>query len=212
MKSHYFFTSAVLATLAFTPLAQAATVLGVSVQSTSGNSYKSILDPEYSRVASSFTTGSGPGWTLNSATFTIDSFEVNDLSAYIYDDNLGIPGTVQATVMLADVPALGINNVTFDFSASGLTLNPNTSYWLAIEQTTGASAESSWARPDSTYSTTGLPGWTIGGELRVNANPNWEPITPHPGLFSIEVTAIPEPSSSVALLALGGLALLRRRR
>ena len=97
---------------------------------------------------------------------------------------------------------------TIFIAAPSLTLEANTTYFIHVVREAGTLGT---MVNNSSFTETGLPGWSIGDRSwLVNYN-EWSTGIP---MFAVETSAVPEPAS--AALALGaaglGLVLYRRRR
>jgi hypothetical protein len=164
---------------------------------------------------SSFTTGSG-SYNLESVTllFQEDTADLNNLFVRLYGNNSGVPGTLITTFTNPASITTSVANNTFTLTTPQA-LTANTTYWL-ISGVSSSNGDYSWSYTSSD-SETGLPGWTIGGGYVVSDNQGgtWSSI-PDGGPFQFSVNgteqsqSIPEPSSVVALLGLGGLGLVSR--
>ena len=162
---------------------------------------------------SSFTTGSG-SYNLESVTllFQEDTADLNNLFVRLYGNNSGVPGTLITTFTNPASITTSVANNTFTLTTPQA-LTANTTYWL-ISGVSSSNGDYSWSYTSSD-SETGLPGWTIGGGYVVSDNQGgtWSSI-PDGGPFQFSVNgteqsqSIPEPSSLVALLGLGGLRLV----
>jgi hypothetical protein len=166
-------------------------------------------------TGSSFTTGSG-SYNLESVTllFQENTADLNKLFVGLYGNNSGVPGTLITTFTNPASITTNVANNTFTLATSQA-LTANTTYWLVSGILSG-SGEYSWGYTLSD-SETGLPGWTIGAGFvdSKDQGGTWtsDP-TGGPYQFSVNGTeqsqSIPEPSSVVALLGLGGLGLVSR--
>lgn len=164
---------------------------------------------------SSFTTGSG-SYNLESVTllFRQNTADLNNLFVRLYGNNSGVPGTLITTFTNPASITTNLANNTFTLATSQA-LTASTTYWLVSGILSG-SGNYRWGYTFSN-SETGLPGWTIGNGL-VSSNKQggtWSSF-PTSGTYQFSVNgteqsqSIPEPSSLVALLGLGGLGLVSR--
>jgi hypothetical protein len=89
------------------------------------------------------------------------------------------------------------------FTLSGVTLSPNTLYWLLLNHT--GSGSINWA-----FSSTGIGsgvGFTNFEAFSDDNGATWQYHNGAPNLAKIEATVVPEPSTS-ALLAIGGIVIV----
>ena len=164
-------------------------------------------------AGSSFTTGSG-SYNLESVTLLFRQNTAGDLFVGLYGNNGGVPGTLITTFTNPGSITTNLANNTFTLATSQA-LTASTTYWLVSGVSSG-SGNYSWGYTSSD-SETGLPGWTIGAGYvdSTNQGGTWISYpTDGPYQFSVNGTeqsqSIPEPSSVVALLGLGGLGLVSR--
>jgi hypothetical protein len=210
---HLITTTALLATLAFTPVVQAATVAVTNLHTETGTTAnKFVTSTGVNAVANSFTTGAGAGWTLDTATVDMSKIAAGseNITARIYSDSSGLPGGVLATSVL-NLTDAGRADRTFDFSGAGLTLAPTTTYWLSLSSDQQATTSWSHVNTGETSTTSGLPGWTIGSPMHIDNGSNWiSTVSGGSGLFSISV--VPEPGSLVAVgcFLAAGLSIRKR--
>lgn len=150
-------------------------------------------------VANGFSTGAGTGWTISSVDMkiTVDGTPNQQISLGLWTDNAGNPGSVIGSFTNVSPTTTGIYSFT---PASTLSLASNTAYWLVAEYPTINVVY--WAYTDDA-SETGLPGWTI-GNLTKSFNGSWQINGPTPSLFTVNVQAVPEPTTW-ALMGLGGV-------
>lgn len=90
-------------------------------------------------VAQSFTTGPA-GWTAINAWMKLAKYgsPADNLSAYLWADNAGVPGTVLANVTLAGSTLTGdLSWTRFSFS-SGVGFSASTAYWVGVGRTGAA--------------------------------------------------------------------------
>jgi len=210
--------TAALAAVTFTSAANAdVLVSNLSEAQIGGVSVGQLNGVTFMQRANAFTTGSAAaGYTLNSATLKMSnaSGDPSDFSLELFSESSGNPGSSLAALSGSSDPATAGD---FTYTATGVTLLPNTTYFLVADAANSGPNVSdfySWGQTLSTAQTT-TDGWTVADVSRFSPN---DGATWSAGnsvlLFSIDATgvpAIPEPTS-LALLSLGGLALVRRRR
>jgi len=176
-----------------------------------------------SPVANQFTTGPGPGWTLDSVVLDLGlvaGTPSGSISAFLAADNSGLPGTTLVT-LLGSNPTTPSEDITFTPQSPTL-LAVNTAYWLVVSA--NLADNYLWNFTTDT-SETGLPGWSIGNTSYAGyPSGTWTALAssvppfnvPAPVLFQVNATAVPEPGS-LTLLAMGGVvglagAASRRRK
>ena len=162
---------------------------------------------------SSFTTGSG-SYSLESVTLLFRQNIAGNLFVRLYGNNSGVPGTLITTFTNPASITTNLANNTFTLTTPQA-LTANTTYWL-ISGVLSGSGIYTWGYTFSD-SETGLPGWTIGAGYVISENQggtwNFDSLS---GTYQFSVNgteqsqSIPEPSSVVALLGLGGLGLVSR--
>ena len=103
-------------------------------------------------VAVSFTTGANPsGYWLTQVTLSTSTAGSAVVTAAIYDDSSGAPGTSQATLTRPG----GIGH----FSAAGVELAASTTYWVVIDKDTAGTLAVGFTESEDQ---TGETGWEIG--------------------------------------------------
>lgn len=202
-----------LVALAAATLAASASAVGVSNLANSHAMAASFRD---STIA--FTTGadSGYGLQLDSvqafvyaevdifAELNVDGYVT--YSATLWSDVAGAMGSPLAFIGSFEDNSLG-NLETITIAAnSGITLDPNTTYWLEFAVGTRQYADL-YLTADT--SETGDTGWSIGDGTLVDGIGNFGPAR-----ISISATVIPEPATYGVIggLAALGVVALRRRR
>jgi hypothetical protein len=157
--------------------------------------------------ATSFTTDVLT-YTLNSLTLRLSFFDFGGgtVTPRIFTNGSGAPSGVALEVFSSQT-VNGSGN--FTFASTGLTLDPNTTYWIALQG--GGFDASLWA---STSSPAQTGGWTIGDTMlhSTDSGSSWPTTYGFSGQFSVDATPVPEPRS-VLLLGMGamaGLTFLRR--
>ncbi|HUO08217.1 MAG TPA: choice-of-anchor R domain-containing protein [Phycisphaerae bacterium] len=83
--------------------------------------------------AASFTTGSD-AQSLKSITVPLELESSGTVSLMIYSDNGGVPGTYVGT-LISPASYSTTSHAMTTFTASGITLNPNTTYWAMLQST-----------------------------------------------------------------------------
>ena len=161
--------------------------------------------------AQGFTLGAYD-YDLTSLDFGLDASGAPSPVAQLFGDNSGAPGSALATFTLSSaVGTKGIYNFTGSFAAQ-----KNTSYWVVLSNANSASFESfEWYSNDSFTAPTGLNDSLITylGTAESNNGALWPNTLPSLSIqVNGELSAIPEPSSSMASLCLlAGGTLVRRR-
>jgi hypothetical protein len=153
------------------------------------------------KVAVCFTTD-GSTYQLDSVTLNLNlsSGDSSDLSVGLCDDSGSLPGA--SLGRLTNPSSIeGQNNYTF--TTTGLTLAPDTTYWIVAEPL--GEMEVGWADTVSSL------GWACADTGSYSLWGPWEPgqgtYGSTPSLMVNGTTAVPEPST-YSLLALGFVALL----
>jgi len=166
-------------------------------------------------LAQAFSTPTtGPGWTLNSLTFTLDALGsgAGGLTVELYSDNAGIPGTSLATLSGTSPSVTGFANYTFT-TTSTVTLATNTTYFAVLTAPSPTSTDKyRWRQ--TTTGQTGDPGWAIAdSSYYYNSGSVWTQDTGTPNYIAVDASAVPEPSTVLLVLAAaGGAYFLKRRR
>jgi len=158
--------------------------------------------------ATSFTTD-GLGYTLDSVRFLLSPVEIPEtVTPKIFADGSGIPSgsaleTFSAQLVNADT--------SYTFTSAGLSLSPNTTYWLTLQS--GSTEPVGWW---STASASQTGSWTIGDAMKtsLNSGSTWPTTESFTGQFSVMATPVPEPKNLMpfAGLVMGGYTLWRCRR
>ena len=162
-------------------------------------------------LAGSFTTDSSI-YSLSSVTVLLNDVPSTStpLALSIYSDNTGLPGTLLETLS-GSSPTTGGQ---FSFTSSGLTLNPDTTYFLV--GSTPGNGIYHWAyTSDTSELITGGSGWTLANDRWTSSNSgtSWNNYSGTPLMFSVTAaSAVPEPGAYAALAGLAALAFLAFRR
>lgn len=170
-------------------------------------------------VATEFTTGAD----ASSITGTTIRIQNNDTightyAAHLYSSTLGLPGSLLASFTAVDGAVAAGSVELATYSHTGIALAANTTYWLAIAIGQNSALHSSGfvetlsdlADVGSSFSNATPPNMAHSSDFGFL----WVPTSSaQNGQFSLEGTLSPVPEPSRALLAaLGGMALLGRRR
>ena len=189
-------------------------VIGVSnIAEPAGN----VLPLQFQIGAAPFSTGA-TSWTLESAIVLLmnDDIAAATVTAEIWSDNSGIPGTLLHSLSSETLPGNSfLTPVTF--ASSGFTLNLSDTYWLVTRSTPPGFGGGGVAWDDTTSNAATSPlDWTVGdvSYRSTDAGASWIMMPDsRVGLFTInvssELSTVPEPST-LLLLGLGGWLLLRR--
>lgn len=202
--------------LAGTRAANAQTIAAVSNLDQSAYASVQVLAissiPLYSRLAQSFTTGAS-AFLLDNITVKIydGTNSGSGFSVDLYSDLDGQPGSLIETLSGSNQPSSGDYAYT---SAGSTTLAADSTYWWVASLSEGGSRSTSLWETNSTAET-GLSGWTIGdGHAYSGSSTGGWSSTSSPLQFSVNGSAVPEPSTYAAFAGLAalGLAAFRRRR
>lgn len=163
--------------------------------------------------ASSFTTGA-QSYSLSSITALFDNSDAitHFFQARLYSDASGKPGTLLQT--LSNTPSLssGAGETSLTFNSPGYALGSNTKYWVAMKTLEDSHTTSPGVSLTASNSEISPVGWTIGDSsftYSLDNGASWANYGSYVEKFSIDVT--PEPAT-LSLLAIGGAAMLVRRR
>lgn len=147
-------------------------------------------------MGTSFTTGPGDYWSLNSIRGYFYSFTgiEQTLTLKIYADNGGLPGTLVTTLPTRSISSLGYADVTFSTSLPTLLL-PLTTYWLIAEN---APDYSYFLGTDSTFESS-PSGWTIGDYAVRGRSGDWLPTQNTINCFEIDADNVTPPLQITAV-------------
>jgi hypothetical protein len=152
-------------------------------------------------VSGSFTTGNN-SWTLDSITASLlTGSSDTPIQGSIYSDSGGLPGSELNSLGTILAPPFVQSSFTFT-SSSSFSLAPNTTYWLMLSASPGATwLETSSTAEDSEY------GWTIGDVHYFTGA--FSTISGSP-IFSVSAEPVPEPTASALFFAGIGCFAFRR--
>ena len=180
-------------------------------------------------------------WTLTSATLSFDTAEntSGNLFVNLYSNATNSPGSSLGTLSGSDNPA---SAGQYTYTTNGINLDPSTTYWLVAGVSSGSgvyrwlytdptTSTGVWSIPSTNtyaYNETGVgttgyrpteglgtTGYRPTEGLGTSGSSTWSSHPGTPQLFSIEATAVPEPSTyamALAGLACGGYSVFRRRK
>lgn len=195
-------TSSALASVVVGNLGEAGGAYGI-ISPLGGSSEGSAYGQAFS------TPTTGPGWSLNSLTFTLDGVGTppGDLTVQLYSDASGTPGTLLVDLSGPNPSAGGNYSYTPD---SSYILAANTTYFALLTGPTSPGNFYGWLH--TTTGESGDPGWAIADVSRRNpSGAIWLDATPL--RIEVNATAIPEPSTAlVAIAGFAGAYYMRRRR
>ena len=123
-------------------------------------------------IASQFTTGSNPGgYTISAVRLDIGVVDSAAPLVSIYSDSSGRPGTsLKALTNPTGIPSisqtdfdnLNIRTAELNYDASSFTLDPNTPFWIVVEQASGTTAILLSSTETLEEDPGAAPGWSIG--------------------------------------------------
>ena len=154
----------------------------------------------HTTLAQQFTTGVE---SLPIGSVTFFGTLPDPLQIAFYSDAAGMPDSLLSNGMLEWTSTVDLTNI---YSATNLTLAANTTYWLEF---INSGPQYDNIQDSYSFSSTGSSGWTL-GVAAYNAGSGLQAGFPMAPLFAIN-SPVPE-ASTVALSAMGGMALLRLRR
>ena len=152
------------------------------------------------RMSVSFTTDAG-AYSLDSVilNLSLSSGDSSDLSVELYDDSNSLPGA--SLGRLTNPSSIGAQD-NYAFTATGLTLAPDTTYWIVAEPLREMGVD--WSDTLSSL------GWACASKASGGVWAPWQPGQESYGStpsMVVNGTVVPEPSTC-SLLALGVVVLL----
>ncbi len=171
--------------------------------------------------AQSFTVANDQNYALTDVQIAVDAANAN-IFASIYSDNASHPGTLleqlsfgsSASVQMTLTNSNVITASLMTFISSGLSLTAGSTYWVVGGRTSGGPTY--WYGTNSAAET-GLSGWSIANtnQFTSNSGASWSNSVANAQFMAIDVAdptaAVPEPST-LTLMGIAGLGLLRRRK
>ena len=163
--------------------------------------------------ASKFNTGAN-AYILNTVVLLLAQSGSCTAQLDIYSDSSGLPGTSVGTLTSPEIIPLD-TPAPLTFTASGISLSANSSYWVVLRAPTGQEGQLWWSYTENTF---GIgPGFSPIYTASDNAGSNWDAVdSTYPNQLRINATlaAVPEPSQwammGVTALGVTGYALRRR--
>ncbi len=167
----------------------------------------SVADTSW--LADSFTTDA-QSYTLNNVNVDMDATTGGgNFVLSIFDDNSGEPGSLITNGTLSGETNPNLDQVYTYITTATVNLAASTTYWVVAAETLGTNFFSWSATFDAAESGTG----TIGdvGKFSSNQGVSWNNNTIIQR-FSVDVTAVPEPSDYAAIFGIGAIVLVYYRR
>ncbi len=160
-------------------------------------------------IATSFTSGSGPGWNLDSVLVNMTNSGLpRDIVFHVYDDSgLNTPGA-ELLSFSATVPNTPLQTLNFT-NSTPFQIAPNKTYWLGASG--GVLNVTQWENTEQLgVDTLSAPDWSIGDVSLGLIGGVWEASSDRPLMFALNVS-VPEPSS-LAFVSVCAFGMLFRRR
>lgn len=171
------------------------------------------------RLASDFISGAS-ATTIQSTTLEIfnndNNFTAHHLTASIFTDNSGVPGTLVGSFNPFTANAFqGFSN-GFATSPTGINLAANTIYWEVLQlNETANNPFVGWERTQSQVASAGTFNTVSSTQVKFSSNSGstWSDLYVGNSIFQLDgVTTVPEPSAFLlGTMALAGGTWLRRR-
>ena len=185
------------------PAAPASVILVQNLDQSHGNPVSDVSVNATVWEGSAFTTGSS-AVSLFSIAINYDSLAAGFLpvaSLYAADLSGNITGSPLVSLTMATD---SVSLATFT-PASGLTLDPDTTYWFVLQGGDSNALDWSWTGSSSFSGTGSIPN---NPAIATNTNAaGWQygAISVGPNLFQVNVTAVPESAAAPVAVALGAI-------
>ena len=169
-------------------------------------------------IAQSFVTGGASGsFTLNSIQISALRIgtPIGNFSLSLYSNNGGIPGSLIGPLSGPNPSA----EMTYTYTASGISLAPQTTYWVAATGTApigSANGDYIW-NYSSTLNYSAIGDWSInstGNDFALSATggQSWTPFSGRIYQFAVNASPVPEPGTWALMLCGGISAAMARKR
>jgi len=172
-------------------------------------------------LAAPFQTGANPsGYELNSVTLSFRSgggtIANGGFSVAVWGNNSGTPGAVITGGSLTGTANPSTTSL-FNYTASGATLAPSTTYWVVASVSAGLGSVYQWTYAGSLTQDVSAPGWSIDGQYGYRSFSVWnvQDSAESPFMMAINASPVPEPSEYASVAGVGVLlaaGFLRRQK